>query len=352
MKIAYILPSINNVGPIVNCRDIVNFVSDFHTTQVFYFLRDRDTLIFNCLKQKVSFLKKLELNEFEIVHTCGFFPDLYVCLYSLIYKKKFIWVSSTQNYVGEDLYYEYPNFLKRNILLFTWKICLKRADKIITLTKHMKNYYRMLLNKKEDSFEVINNGRSFYQAENLSLPEEDTSWISKIKYNNKKTLFISCLLTKRKGVEQAIKALSQLKDFTLLVIGDGPEKENLILESIKQGVVDRCFFLGYRTNAYRYLAFADVVLFLSRSEGFPLALIEAMYYGSAIVCSNLPQIQEEVFDEIVYYQLDDINGLANAISTALEIKDILKIKSKIKYNNNFTSQVMGQRHLVFYERIK
>ena len=58
------------------------------------------------------------------------------------------------------------------------------------------------------------------------------------------------------------------------------------------GVRDRVCIAGYKKNAYQYLPYYDIYVMSSRSEGFPLSLLEAMIYKRNIVCSDIPIFKE------------------------------------------------------------
>jgi glycosyltransferase involved in cell wall biosynthesis len=121
-------------------------------------------------------------------------------------------------------------------------------------------------------------------------------------------------LTKRKGIIQIIHSLVSLKDFALVVIGDGQELENLIRAANEFGVSNRCVFLGYRPNAVEYLNFFDIYVMASYSEGFPLGLLEAGLSRLPVVCSDIP-IFRELFNpkEVCFFELDNDKALIESV---------------------------------------
>lgn len=351
MKVAFLLPSICAGGPVVNSRDIVNYISEDSSTIVYYYFNVGDKLKFDTDTKQVKFFQYLNLNDYDIVHSCGFLPDFYIALYRIFKKSNFKWVSNTQNYVEEDLRYEYRSKpVRKIILLYFWKFALKQCSNIVCLTKHMKTYYTSLLNKPDAHIHVINNGRSFYDEESVEISEEDILSINNFK-KNYTLLFSSCLITKRKGLDQIIAVLPSLTNYAFMIIGDGQELENLIELAEYHKVKDRCLFLGYKQSAYRYLQFADLVLFPSRSEGFPLALIEAMAFKSAIVSSRLPLIEEIFEDEIITFEIENKTELISAIEEANKKKEILQEKAYLKYKRDFTRETIGKKYQELYMKI-
>jgi glycosyltransferase involved in cell wall biosynthesis len=62
----------------------------------------------------------------------------------------------------------------------------------------------------------------------------------------------------------------------LIIVGDGQERETLCRQARDLGIVDSVIFVGYRNDARKLLELMDVFVLPSRSEGLPLALLEAM----------------------------------------------------------------------------
>jgi glycosyltransferase involved in cell wall biosynthesis len=76
-----------------------------------------------------------------------------------------------------------------------------------------------------------------------------------------------------------IRALGKIRrvnpNVHLLLVGDGPRKDDLIKLAWRLGLADTVHFPGYRTQPRRYLAAMDVFALSSDSEGMPLAVLEA-----------------------------------------------------------------------------
>src|SRR5690606_15703777 len=95
-------------------------------------------------------------------------------------------------------------------------------------------------------------------------------------------------LVARKNIGQLIDTVKALADdrVQLLIIGAGPEEENLRARAAEQEVTDSVHFLGYVDDAekFRVLNMADIFVSSSRHEGFGINLLEAMACGLPIVC--------------------------------------------------------------------
>ncbi len=103
-----------------------------------------------------------------------------------------------------------------------------------------------------------------------------------------------------KGHAVLLNALGRLRrsdpelSWTLAVAGRGEEEDRLRDRAEEWGIGDRVHFLGFRDDVGDLLAAAQVYAMPSLSEGLPLALLEAMHAGTAIVASGVGGIPEAV----------------------------------------------------------
>ena len=90
-------------------------------------------------------------------------------------------------------------------------------------------------------------------------------------------------LTPEKGIETLLKAVAQVPDAQLTVIGDGPLRDKLTPSP-------RVEFLGQRPKdevLARMKAARAVIVPSEWHEGFPLTVIEAMLMGRAVIASRM-----------------------------------------------------------------
>jgi glycosyltransferase involved in cell wall biosynthesis len=106
------------------------------------------------------------------------------------------------------------------------------------------------------------------------------------------------LVVPRKGIDIMIKAMHILSErterpFRLLIIGDGPNKEQYLAEVKKKGLKN-IKFLSWRKDIPSILRTADIMLLPSRGEGLPGIVMEAMAAGTPVVASDIPCIPDLV----------------------------------------------------------
>ena len=87
-----------------------------------------------------------------------------------------------------------------------------------------------------------------------------------------------------------------LPDVKLLLVGDGPEKENIQKKVYESGLSDKIIMLGVRSDISGILQASDVFLFPSVYEGLGIAAIEAQCTGLKTLCSTAVPPEAAVTD--------------------------------------------------------
>lgn len=166
-------------------------------------------------------------------------------------------------------------------------------------------------------------------------------------------------LIKRKGYEYAIQAVSQLpyQNIKYLIIGDGPEEENL-RKLVKELKADKKVeFLGFvsEEKKFQYLSVSDIYILSSLHEGFGICLLEAMHCGLPIVATNNGGQVDFLVDgrNALLVPIKDSNALAEKIIALVEDKVIrLEISSTNRKDiQNFYIEKIAQKYMNIYEEV-
>lgn len=96
-------------------------------------------------------------------------------------------------------------------------------------------------------------------------------------------------LIELKGHHLVIKALRELPDCCLMIIGDGPERGALERLAVKLGVAARVRFLGLvpQLELGQYYRAADALVLASSREGWANVLLEAMACGTPAIATRV-----------------------------------------------------------------
>ena len=124
-------------------------------------------------------------------------------------------------------------------------------------------------------------------------------------------------LYKTKGLNYLIDAARSI-DAQFMVIGDGPERNNLESLIAKYNLGNKIKILGAKENAADYLPQFDIFVLPSVKEGFPYAILEAMAAGLPIVATPVGGIPEAQGDAGILVPPKDSKALATAIQSLID----------------------------------
>jgi len=159
----------------------------------------------------------------------------------------------------------------------------------------------------------------------------------------KHLLYIGDLST-RKNVIKLLKVIEGLqevrRDFVLDLVGDGPERENLKLYTIKNGLTDLIHFHGIKQKQELplFLAQTDCFLFQTDFDIWGLVLVEAMAAGLPCLASIYAGASADLIQ-------DAVSGFS------VDFADSEKAAEKIEWilNNPEPARVMGRKAQEFIE---
>lgn len=169
------------------------------------------------------------------------------------------------------------------------RFVLRRFDALIAGAEDIKKYLLAHLGSRT-GIEVVHNWVDF--SKRGSLPEQN---VVKAKLNLQNKLVIGCVgrLHPQKGQIYLIEAFAQiaekLPDSMLMLVGEGAERAMLEQRVDQFGLRDRVLFIGEVTGSGYNDMFAAMDIYVQPSifEGLPRTLLDAMYYGKAIVASDI-----------------------------------------------------------------
>ena len=103
-------------------------------------------------------------------------------------------------------------------------------------------------------------------------------------------------LSAQKNQKMLIQAFSRCKtdDWKLNIVGEGVLRDDLELLISDLELKDKVHLLGTQTNIQDYYEKAKIFAFSSNYEGFPNALMEAMYFGLPSISTACPSGPDEL----------------------------------------------------------
>lgn len=101
-----------------------------------------------------------------------------------------------------------------------------------------------------------------------------------------------------KDLPRLVRAVAALPSNVRLVIaGEGPERAAIEDEARRCAVADRVFLAGFLDRPWRYVGHFDIFALSSRSEQFPISVIEAMAAGLPVASPKVGDVETMVSAE-------------------------------------------------------
>lgn len=153
----------------------------------------------------------------------------------------------------------------------------------------------------------------------------------------------------------AINVLKQGYNVKFIYAGDGP-----MLEECKDFVRDSEFrdhilFPGFVSQSHSILSRLDVFVTTSLYEGLPIALLEAMQAGKAIVATNVKGNRECVNSKnSILVEAGNVPEISEAIITLIEdkfLRDSFGAAAREVFNEQFTIDTMKSNTLKLYDSL-
>ncbi|MFV0444115.1 MAG: glycosyltransferase [Planctomycetaceae bacterium] len=142
----------------------------------------------------------------------------------------------------------------------------------------------------------------------------------------------------------------------LLIVGDGPERDQLIHYAKQAEAADYVRFLGHREDAASLLHLVDVFWLASDFEGLSNSLMEAMACGKPIVVSDIPPNRELVDHSVQGYRANIGDSVAFAQFTRKLFDDPaltarLGAAGRDRMTRDFSLAAMVEKHIRLYRQL-
>lgn len=190
------------------------------------------------------------------------------------------------------------------------KMAIHEADCTIFVSegdRRIANQHRLLAHP--DRCSVVPNAVLAQDIPWKRHPEFDIAFLGRLTYPKNPLI-----------IPEIIAAMAPLKP-TVQVIGGGELSDALHQKVMQLGLDKQFVFQGQqdRANALALSARCKVLLFPSRWEGHPIAVIEAMHMGLPVVATRIPGTEAIVRDGETGYlvELDDVAAFAAALTRLL-----------------------------------
>jgi len=181
---------------------------------------------------------------------------------------------------------------------FFIKFLYPKADKVIVVSKKIKNILSNYYNVPKKKIEVIYNPINIQRC--LKLSQEPIEKEYQKIFENSFVFINVSRLTEAKGQWFLIRAFKKVverySNSKLIILGEGELKrdlENLIKKLKLEGSI---FLLGLHKNPFKFLKHSNCFVFPSLWEGLPNVLIEALTFNLPIISTDCETGPREILD--------------------------------------------------------
>ena len=133
-------------------------------------------------------------------------------------------------------------------------------------------------------------------------------------------------LTRQKDFDTLLRAFARLRQarvVRLLILGEGPERQQLEKRIQQLNLTQDVSLPGFVENPFAYMRHAALFVMSSRWEGLPTVLVEALYCGIPLVATDCPSGPREILKNGKFGCLVPVGQpaeLAQAMTTVLDGK--------------------------------
>lgn len=163
-------------------------------------------------------------------------------------------------------------------------------------------------------------------------------------------LFVSLgRLTEQKGMNRLIPWVASMgSKANLLIIGQGPERDELERSIKSSGLAGRVKIIDFQDNPFPFMSHADAVLLGSRWEGLPNVALEALALGKQVVatanCGGLLDIKHLLDDQALVIADTDAAYISTLDRIVARHKPARNIKKTIRNDNQLADSKLPSNY--------
>ena len=230
-------------------------------------------------------------------------------------------------------------FLNIIVMLFSRRVCTCGKSSQNSLPKIIKFFF----NKK---IKAITNG---FDNRRIDRVASNNLQVSHFDINSKVKIVYVGSLTDTKNQIALLKVLNLSNiEAEIIFLGDGVNKQSLIDYSKKVVPSIKISFKGClpRNTAIEHMLEADVFISLSKGEGLPIAVLEAMYCGCFLILSTIPPHKEvsPPSDRCIYVDKDNEEEIINSLNYVA--KEICKLKDQRDMSREHSLERFGLNNML------
>lgn len=226
---------------------------------------------------------------------------------------------------------------------------LEKTDKLVFVSEQCKDNFVNAHKEFENKSIYMPNlmatkaVKMMAQMEDVTLPFEKDDLLTMVT--------VARIDFPHKGLDRGVKAISKLrkegKNIRWIIIGGGPDREELEAMIKSFDLEDCIYYIGEKKNPIPYLKMCDIFFLPSLFEGKPMAVTEAQMMGLVPVVCHYASADEQVehnVDGLVLENSEEgiYKGLDYVIGNKEEILKMKETVGKRDYGNEYEIRIFEE----------
>ena len=289
--------------------------------------------LFAIMKKAFQIRTAVKKLDFDILIGVGDIMSLYSLFCSVFTRTKCIGTERTN-----------PEFNSGASVKLLRSICGRFSDGYVFQTEAQKKYY-----KSVRSYAVIPNAVYNEYAYNTDILRGEDKTVTSMGR------LVDC-----KKQDDLIKAFQRVHnrfpEYTLTIFGEGENLETLEKLIASLGAEDYISLPGAKPDAIKSVARSSVFVLPSLFEGFPNALLEALFCGIPCVSTDSGEGTRQLLENYkngIIVNAGDTEGMAKAICDILENEDIAEKFSlnALSSTRKYSMESIGRQWIEYFNKI-
>ncbi len=243
--------------------------------------------------------------------------------------------------------------LRRLALGVSDRLFHPRFDHYVALAESHRDYLVRQKNLDPDKIEVVPNGIDLGRFDDAAAAAPDLRQRLGAEADSPLVVIVAALQP-WKSIDLFLEAAGELSPrhpkTHFVIVGDGPQREELENLARTLGLESRTHFLGLVNDVPEILVQSTVLVVSSHSEALPTVIIEAMAAHLPVVATNVGSIPDLAEDSVTGYLVPALSAtaLADGIDRILSDPDHAEAMGEAGYRraaSQFELKVMIDRYL-------
>ena len=242
------------------------------------------------------------------------------------------------------------------LMRLTGKILYRQADRVTVPSQKAAHF--PFLSSVEDRLTVVPNGMEIEKYQNQFSTHERNAFRMSLGIDDRTGVLVTVArLSKEKNIQELISYLPELlkrnADIKLLIVGDGPDSENLYMLTEKLQLWDKVHFTGRipPENVWQYYAAGDLYVSASTVEVHSMSFLEALASGRPLLCREddaLIGVLEHGINGMIYHSQEEFINFAVQILGDDELREDMGLRSA-RMAEQFSNDAFARTMLKIYE---